>query len=124
MPKSNTKVIVLVAAVTFTAFLLLALPAIASDEQNPVGSRTAALTVQGGTTPVQLGGDPMLLSTPCMIEIGTYISCRLPWVPRPHYICEERTTADPPCVGKYYLAKVLHRKDKWVEMRCSLVPAS
>lgn len=48
MPKSNTKVIVLVAAVTFTVFLLLTLPAIASDEQNPVGSSTAALTVHGG----------------------------------------------------------------------------
>lgn len=54
MPKSNTKVIVLVAAVTFTAFLLLALPAIASDEQNPVGSRTAALTVQGGENDIYM----------------------------------------------------------------------
>uniref|UniRef100_A0A0D3H4Y0 Pectinesterase inhibitor domain-containing protein n=1 Tax=Oryza barthii TaxID=65489 RepID=A0A0D3H4Y0_9ORYZ len=78
MPKSNTKVIFLVAAVTFTVFLLLTVPAIASDEQNPVGSSTAALTVHGGT-PLQQGGDSKV--TPqCTTTIDAFQVLRLAFV--------------------------------------------
>ncbi|EAY93618.1 hypothetical protein OsI_15402 [Oryza sativa Indica Group] len=105
MPKSNTKVVVLVAAVTFTVFLLLTVPAIASDEQNPVGSSTAALTVHGGT-PLQQGGDSKT-SSPCKSAIGSCLSRGNCGSVGHYYVCEPCTKTakcDSILVGR-------HRKD-------------